>query len=215
MYGCKLNRTHLERAVEIAAKGMSDKSRTLVSTTVRITKTRATSLDKILVELGDPERLANIVIDVDDDVEKESKSVYLSIDRTNVYIRISGTDETWVRGRFDELCEFFKNTRSRLGMEGEFAFYIPAALVMLTVVGSGVIGLIDNSSFVGIYTISISASIVIAICLGIFLRRQGVTVIDLAGSRRVPWSRGDIIAIVGVVVAVFALVVAVIQEWGH
>jgi hypothetical protein len=220
IHGCKLGRTELEHAWGIAIQSMSDNVQTSASTTIGITKTKASTPAELFSQLGNPEELPRLDISVDDSPkaeEKETRTVSISIDRSSTYVRVSGTDETWVRGRFDELREFFSSLRSLFGMDLEFSFFIPMGIVVLTMIGLLLVLIITNNTSFSLwdFATAIAASIVVAVGIGIFLRRQSLTIIKLSGFTRAPWKRGDIIGAGVFIIAVLTLIATIIQGLVH
>jgi hypothetical protein len=216
IYGCKLTRADLDALVRTAVAGASPKMSLRVSTTQGITKYEATSLNDLLAELGSPTRLGEIDIVAYDLSEVEyrpgqrSRLVRISADRERVRLSVSGQDETWVRGRFQELEDLLVANRSKLAIGPDAASFIPLAIG--PVLGLGVVAL---ATF-GPLSVPVVVSLV-AGALGVWLLawrmlgRISATAIVLAEKSRTPWSRGDLIAAAIFLAAVVTIVLSVVK----
>jgi hypothetical protein len=214
VYGCKLTRADLDAIVRTVVAGASRNLRLTVSTTQGITKIEATSVDDLLAELGSPARLREIDIMAfdlgDGEARLDNPFVRISVDRERVRISVSGRDETWVRGRFQELEDLLKEKRSKLAASPEVAFNVPLAIGALLELG--LLALAAFTSIRPTVVVSLMAGVLAAWIVGWrLLARSGVTAIVLAEKSRTPWSRGDLIAAAIFLAAAVTIVLTVVK----
>jgi hypothetical protein len=214
IYGCKLTRADLDALVRTSVAGTSPKLALKVSTTQGITKYEAASVDDLLAELGSPPRIGEIDIMAYDLAEGEygspTRLVRISADRERVRLSVSGPDETWVRGRFQELQDLLLAKRSKLATDPDSATFIPLVIGAVLEVGIVVPAAVTSLSLP--LMLSLMAGVLGLWILGWrLLARRSATAIVLAESPRTPWSRGDLIGAAIFVAAIVTIVVTLVK----
>src|SRR5215469_5558030 len=127
LYGCKVALADLKAIVRTAAAGGAANMELRVSATQGISKIDAVNLDELLAALDPPRRLDRIDISATgnglgkglDNPESKSTYVSVSLSPSRALISVSSPDETWVRGRAQELEILLRETQKRPNVEPE------------------------------------------------------------------------------------------------
>ncbi len=215
LYGCKLTKLTVDALWRTATQDASDSARCSASSEDGIVKHTAATPEELLLELGSPDRLENLTLSVHDGGLSDGRMVYVAIDARRAWISVEGPDETWIRGRAQQLEDILRRIRVRLGADPH-----AAPLIALMVFWLGSLGAIAASEAVRPMTAhyrNLLASLLIAAVAVGFLAwrwwlRRNTTIIALASATH-RWSHGDRIGVAALVVAILSLALAAIQTW--
>lgn len=223
LYGCKVTRSDLDAILKTMTIGSSPNMRLSLSATRGFSKIDATSLDELLTELDSPTRLRRLDISVQDDgfgsaldnPSRQAVRTSVSLSPSRASVSVSGPNETWVRGRSQELQALLRATRKRPSVEPEIMAALVAVIFALTVE----LALALSTVAIGIATApaTLASLLGVPVGLGLFvwrwLTRRSVVEVILQKPSSAPWTRGDRIGLAGVVVAVVSLALTAIQPF--
>lgn len=127
---------------------------------------------------------------------------------------VSALDETWVRGRADELRDLLRKAHSRFGFHPMTAGFVPfglCAFIFLGIVIALLSGLFPSGKVLLLLYLGGAA---ISIVTWLTLRRQSITTLTLTPGKRTPWTHSDWIGLAVLAVALVTLAVIAVQTWG-
>lgn len=210
-YGCRLNRDDLNQLAQLTMAGTSPKASLLISAERGITKFSADSLAELWAEMKEPARLDELRIsmrDPDPDQPGQATTVWITMEKWRVYVSVSGNNETWVRGRTEELRDYLRAKSVRLAVNPDSVWAAPMVAALLALAGTSP-ALIARVPLSG--TLLLGAGLLLSALLGVFWfcmrSRTQITLVDVARS---PWSRDNRIGLAGLLVAILTLAATII-----
>jgi hypothetical protein len=126
IYGCKLTRSTLDALWRTATQDASDKAICFASSEDGLSKHTAATPEELLSELGSPDRLEDLQLHMYDGGH-DGRNMYVLIETHSAWVSVEGPEETWVRGRIQELEDILRRTRVRLAADPKAA--LPVALI--------------------------------------------------------------------------------------
>jgi hypothetical protein len=213
VYGCRLARADVEALVAAAMEEMDGNPRIELSSSRDVTRFENGTLGELLKELGDPQRLDNLKISVASHGGGTGLDPHITIEISNemVEISVSGKSETWVLGRAYQLKRMLREKHRALAMFNPFA---TGAIVALPIVIGGEMGALipyGDLTIEGGQAIEIMAGgLLVGAIVGLLVSHALSTVLVMSGPVKTPWSRGDKIALAGVIAALMAVVAAIV-----
>jgi hypothetical protein len=205
--GCHLSKDDLVHLLGVVVRGMGDDPNVRLEVRREIASVDATTLEALLIELQNPSKLDNLSIWV----SGGNRSTSVALEDGLVHLRVQGEDETWVRGRFDELQVRLTASRKLPVLAPDFVFFSGLALVMLP---GEIVGAFTGWAL-GLGAGSLALAVVLPV--GLWLQRRGKSVVILEEPTGVA-ARPDAFTItIGVLSVVLTLVGLWIswQAWKH
>ena len=219
VYGCKLTHDSLDAVWRTVTKDASDGALSHAATTQGIAQIQEPTLDKLLTELGAPERLMEIEFHMYDPGADRSagmdqaRSTHVWVNAKRTLVSVTGPDDTWVLGRAEELGRLLRSTRTPFALSPRSSATAAMWFFIVAVVPADL-----PVSLTGIHKAASISLLVAAFGLSLafwrWLSRRNATRIILTNDKRQPWSRADWIAGGILVVAVVTLAVIAYQTWG-
>jgi hypothetical protein len=235
LHGCILDREHLEQIWQVACEGFPEHARISVATertnsgiSSKITSDSISgTMDGVrkAARAGDPNSIDNLTLRASSGTYgDDQKYISIGIDNESVRVSVEGGDPEWVRGRAGRLRELLNSERNKLSFLGPYpgSTVGGAGLLISAVAG----GLAEFYSFNHLPRFSTS-TFPLVLAIGIFLggtagagllgvwvgkkarTRLFLTHEDSKSQRIDKMSVALLIAtIIGIVIAVFALLVA-------
>jgi large-conductance mechanosensitive channel len=234
-YGCRIDRSVLDRIIALAKKDFSPKAHLNISTKRQsggiTSEISADSVEKLLDGLhestaaGDPNWIDNLDIYVSDAGEsfmrgREPRTVSISIDPDRVSARVAGEDAGWVRGRIGELNDIVKYSKVRWIISPVLHSSIAGAALALYVVAAAVLLGSQITHFKAIY--AVLNFVLLALSVAFLLvsrkltqrRRTQITILPTSPPARKDWMTISmlVVAILTLIATIAGVVYAIIQS---
>lgn len=215
LYGCKLTRSTVDALWRTATQDAGDGARCSASSEDGIVNHTAATPEKLLSELGSPDRLGNLTLSVHDDGLPAGRTVYILIETRRVWVSVESSDETWVRGRAAEFKDILRGARVRLGADPHAARAFAFMVLALSSLGATKANAAVRP--MAVHHWILLASLLVAVISVAFFAwrwwlRRNTTVITLASAAR-SWSRRDRIDVGVLAVGLLAAAAAAVEAW--
>ncbi|MCA1605693.1 MAG: hypothetical protein LC775_09520 [Acidobacteria bacterium] len=200
-HGCRLLRHDVEELISTTCRGIDEKHLT-ISTEQEKVVTSGKTLSELEEEAGHPQRLNNLGITVYD--FNLDRQVHVKIDNKHAFYQVKGIDSTWTNGRFAELDNILRRTRS-------LTYRVYYALASISSLGGFVALAFHDNLFAERDSLLIGAALsmfCLAVALWTLTFRAWRNRILLQNVSRAP---RDAIQLVGLGVVVLGLIVSAVQ----
>ena len=219
VYGCKLTRDSLDAVWRTVTKDASGAALSHAATTQGIAQIQEPTLDKLLAELGAPERLAEIEFHMYDPGADRSagmdqaRAAHVWVNAKRTLVRVNGPDDTWVLGRAEELRRLLRDTRTRFALSPLSSATVAMWFFIVALVPDYLLAYLTKVHKAALISLLVAA-FGLSLALWRWLSRRNATRIILTSDKRQPWSRADRIAGGILIVTVLSLTVIAYQTWG-
>lgn len=201
-HGCRLTRGSLEVIIRTLTSDATDQARLRISAEQGVNRFEADNLADFISDLDEPSQLDNIDISLSDSDRRVH--IRMSAILGSVSLSVSGSSETWARGRYDELAHKLRGTRRALAYSQDHVVWGVGSAWVVACIALG-LTVPDKQALLSSYL----GSGAVLLALGLLLSRRRKSLVQLADAQPA-WSG---MTVFNVTVSVVSVLLAVASLW--